>query len=363
MWKDSGEEPEWKRKKRARRAKDTQDSLQRYLEKEEGDQINNPLPYCTTKRQDSSSRHKLVASMGAAVHSIPAMSTEVERVFSSTKILVSERWNRLGDDIIEASECLKAWQKKQLTPTYHQDIRKMDEMLDDLDERAGSARPIGNTGPKVLYLIANASPERPVPLNLTIDDWSQCEWLYVVDLGKEQFEVHSGFTPFSAEIVGERFDALDAARGQFNSVPRCPQMGYFNSLPSPDQLCQDCTPTSDDDRSTDSESDTESYSNTQNETGFSPTKSQPPALKKRKHNAEDTLRSKRPKRLPGNKSSPTAPKRRATETGIENLGEALDIKTQNVIALIQWHTNTADLIRRVNAEQLRQVNNHIRRHG
>ena len=137
-WKDSEEEPEWKRKKRARLAKDTQDSLQRYLEKEEGDQIDNPLRYWTTKLQDSSSRHKLVASMGAAVHSIPGMSTEVERVFSSTKILISERRNRLGDDIIEASECLKAWQKEQLTPTHHQDIRKMDEMLDDLEERAGS---------------------------------------------------------------------------------------------------------------------------------------------------------------------------------------------------------------------------------
>jgi len=42
MWKDSEEEPEWKRKKWARLAKDTQDSLQRYLEKEEGDQISAP---------------------------------------------------------------------------------------------------------------------------------------------------------------------------------------------------------------------------------------------------------------------------------------------------------------------------------
>ncbi|KIX05612.1 uncharacterized protein Z518_03584 [Rhinocladiella mackenziei CBS 650.93] len=138
IWKDSKEEPEWKRKKQARLAKDTQDSLQRYLEKEEGDQIDNPLQYWITKLQDSSSRHKFIASMRVAIHNIPGMSTEVERVFSSTKILISERRNRLSDDIIEASECLKAWQKEQLTLSYDQDIRKMDEMLDDLEERAGS---------------------------------------------------------------------------------------------------------------------------------------------------------------------------------------------------------------------------------
>ena len=42
--------------------------------------------------------------------SIPAMSAECERVFSiSTKLLITDRRNRLKEDIIEASEVLKSW--------------------------------------------------------------------------------------------------------------------------------------------------------------------------------------------------------------------------------------------------------------
>src|SRR3954468_20527697 len=40
---------------------------------------------------------------------IPAMSAECERVFSSTKKLITPGRNRLGEESIEASECLKNW--------------------------------------------------------------------------------------------------------------------------------------------------------------------------------------------------------------------------------------------------------------
>jgi hypothetical protein len=40
---------------------------------------------------------------------IPAMSAECERVFSSTKKLLTPERSRLQPDIIEASECLKNW--------------------------------------------------------------------------------------------------------------------------------------------------------------------------------------------------------------------------------------------------------------
>ena len=40
---------------------------------------------------------------------IPAMSAECERVFSSAKLLISQRRNRLTADMIEACECLRAW--------------------------------------------------------------------------------------------------------------------------------------------------------------------------------------------------------------------------------------------------------------
>ena len=43
--------------------------------------------------------------------SIPAMSTDAERLFSSCKITLTDRRNRLSDDILEAIECLKSWLK------------------------------------------------------------------------------------------------------------------------------------------------------------------------------------------------------------------------------------------------------------
>jgi len=50
-----------------------------------------------------------LARMAFDVLSIPAMSSECERMFSSTKILLSDRRARMKEDIIEASECLRAW--------------------------------------------------------------------------------------------------------------------------------------------------------------------------------------------------------------------------------------------------------------
>ena len=41
--------------------------------------------------------------------SIPAMSAEPERVFSGSKITISDRRYRLGIELIEALECLKSW--------------------------------------------------------------------------------------------------------------------------------------------------------------------------------------------------------------------------------------------------------------
>lgn len=39
----------------------------------------------------------------------PAMSAEVERLFSSYKITITDRRNRIGIDAVEAIECLKSW--------------------------------------------------------------------------------------------------------------------------------------------------------------------------------------------------------------------------------------------------------------
>ena len=50
--------------------------------------------------------------MAIDILSIPAIAAKCERVFSSTKILISDRRNRLKDDIIEANECIRYWIKK-----------------------------------------------------------------------------------------------------------------------------------------------------------------------------------------------------------------------------------------------------------
>jgi len=50
-----------------------------------------------------------LAQLAYTLLSIPAMSSEVERVFSSTKRLVTADRNALEEDIIEANECLRDW--------------------------------------------------------------------------------------------------------------------------------------------------------------------------------------------------------------------------------------------------------------
>jgi hypothetical protein len=37
------------------------------------------------------------------------MSADPERLFSGAKITITDRWNHLGIDAIEALECLKSW--------------------------------------------------------------------------------------------------------------------------------------------------------------------------------------------------------------------------------------------------------------
>ncbi|KAL6405977.1 HAT domain-containing protein [Ilyonectria robusta] len=50
-----------------------------------------------------------LARMALDVLAVPSMSDECERLFSSAKILLSDRRSRLKIDIIEASECLRSW--------------------------------------------------------------------------------------------------------------------------------------------------------------------------------------------------------------------------------------------------------------
>jgi len=59
-----------------------------------------------------------LAQMALDVLAVPAMSDECERLFSSAKILLSDRRSRLKVDIIEASECLRAWYGQPARKTF-----------------------------------------------------------------------------------------------------------------------------------------------------------------------------------------------------------------------------------------------------
>jgi hypothetical protein len=56
--------------------------------------------------------------------SIPMMSAECERAFSSAKLLIPDTRNRLSVDIIEANESLKGWYGRPKEDTTDVDIRQ-----------------------------------------------------------------------------------------------------------------------------------------------------------------------------------------------------------------------------------------------
>lgn len=67
--------------------------------------------------------NKALRQMALDLISFPAMSAEVERVFSSAKRLITSDRNRLSDKTIEILQLLKYWWNNELTG------RKMKECL------------------------------------------------------------------------------------------------------------------------------------------------------------------------------------------------------------------------------------------
>jgi hypothetical protein len=57
------------------------------------------------------------------------MSAEPERVFSSAKITLDDRRCQLGDDAMNALECLTSWQIDGLISASHAEIRELEGML------------------------------------------------------------------------------------------------------------------------------------------------------------------------------------------------------------------------------------------
>lgn len=74
--------------------------------------------------------------MALDVLAIPAMSVEVERVFSSTGLLITDRRNRLKDDIVEAVECMKSWASDgPASLLLFNDVEQGRTMLEELEDK------------------------------------------------------------------------------------------------------------------------------------------------------------------------------------------------------------------------------------
>lgn len=70
-------------------------------------------------RQSKQAATQRKAQMGLDMASIPAMSSDCEKVFFQCKLMITGQRNRLKADIVEAAQCLRMWlimEKKSLGP-------------------------------------------------------------------------------------------------------------------------------------------------------------------------------------------------------------------------------------------------------
>lgn len=70
--------------------------------------------------------------MGLDIFSIPSMSADPERLFSSCKHVLTDTRNRLRSDTLEALECLKSWRKEGLLVSSLYRLHSIPESIDDL---------------------------------------------------------------------------------------------------------------------------------------------------------------------------------------------------------------------------------------
>ena len=110
----------WQKQKRT--APTIQDEYQKY--------INSPIVETQDPRAwwlEATQRNNFpnLSKMALDLLSIPAMSAEVERLFSSCKITITDRRNQIGIDSVEAIECLKSWMRKN-------NINFVDNEVEDL---------------------------------------------------------------------------------------------------------------------------------------------------------------------------------------------------------------------------------------
>jgi hypothetical protein len=128
--------PRWRRKRRQRRAADDlgRDSMEAFQHEAPVDEhaVQDVIKYWAAKRTES--RWKDLARMALDYLTIPAMSAEPERVFSSAKLTITDRRCILSDDAISALECLKSWSRDGLISAKYSQLQELDEMLKALSK-------------------------------------------------------------------------------------------------------------------------------------------------------------------------------------------------------------------------------------
>ena len=79
--------------------------------------------------RDQRVRLPTLTRMAMSVFAIPSMSSEPERVFSSTKHLISDKRASLGPEAIEWLECVKHWMKADLYT--NEDVATLMALIDE----------------------------------------------------------------------------------------------------------------------------------------------------------------------------------------------------------------------------------------
>jgi hypothetical protein len=126
---------QWDRKRQALSQADVNiDMMERFQQALPlpGEQILDVVSYWRTKRVEP--QWSELARMAPDYLTIPAMRAEPERVYSAAKITLTDRRCRMGDDAIEALECLKSWQRDGLIAATKHDIKDVEDMLNALCE-------------------------------------------------------------------------------------------------------------------------------------------------------------------------------------------------------------------------------------
>jgi len=128
----SASHPVWKQKRaRQNSLSINTDQLHQFQDSPAEDEIPDLIAFWQTRL--NTPRRSQIARMALSIHSIPAMLAEVERVFSSSKMLISDRRNLLGDDVICAVECMKSCEKASIVESN--EVRKLEEMLQALERQ------------------------------------------------------------------------------------------------------------------------------------------------------------------------------------------------------------------------------------